>query len=165
MSQFKLPSSPVFAAGVVTALLLAGPVAAQPGSGMMMGPGMGSGMMGRAMCSPRAAGFAEWRIERIERAVQPTEAQRGAFNDLKAASAKAVETMAAACPRDVPQTATARLEAMEKRLEAMLAAVKTVRPAFDAFYASLTSEQKTSLDRVGPRHWRWPGWRWGQGER
>ena len=158
MSVFKLPSSPVFAAGVATALLLAGPVAAQPGSGMMMGPGMGSGMMGRAMCSPRAAGFAEWRIERIERAVQPTEAQRGAFNDLKAASAKAVETMAAACPRDVPQTATARLEAM-------LAAVKTVRPAFDAFYASLTSEQKTSLDRVGPRHWRWSGWRWGRGER
>jgi hypothetical protein len=117
MSVFKLPSSPVVAAGVVTALLLAGPVAAQPGSGMMMGPGMGSGMI------------------------------------------------AAACPREVPQTATARLEAMEKRLEAMLAAVKTVRPAFDAFYVSLTSEQKTALDRVGPRHWRWPGWRWGQGER
>jgi hypothetical protein len=54
---------------------------------------------------------------------------------------------------------------MEKRLEAMLAAVKTVRPAFDAFYASLTSEQKTALDRVGPRHWRWQDWRWRQSER
>ena len=66
----------VLAAGAVVALLLATPVASQPGPGahgggpgMMMGPGMGSGRMGRGMCDPRAAGLAEWRIERIERAI------------------------------------------------------------------------------------------------
>jgi hypothetical protein len=44
-------------------------------------------------------------------------------------------------------------------METMLAAVKTVRPAFDAFYASLDAAQKTRLDSVGPRNWGWERWR------
>jgi len=39
----------------------------------------------------------------------------------------------------------ARLEVMEKRLDAMLEAVKTVRPAFDALYASVNDKQRTSV--------------------
>jgi hypothetical protein len=125
---------------ILLALLIAGaammptltPATAQPpespggGPGRMMGPGamMGPGMMGRggfgALCGPRAAGFAEWRMERIERAVRPTEAQRAALNELRAASAKAAETIAAACPSEIPLTSSGRLEFMEKRLEAML---------------------------------------------
>jgi hypothetical protein len=136
------------------------------GPGMMMGPGMmgrgGLGMMGGGwggMCDPRAAGMAEWRMERIERLITPTEAQRTALNDLRAASTKAAETIAAACPREFPASATARMELMEKRLEAMLTAVKTVRPAFDAFYATLTDEQKARINSGGPRHWGWRNWR------
>ncbi len=129
------------------------------GPGSMMGPGrmMGPGMMDRRMCSPRAAGFAEWRLERLERVIKPTEAQRAKFDEFKAASKKAAETMRAACPTDVPTTIVGRMEAMEKRLDAMLQAVKTVRPALDAFYATLSDEQKASLDgssRPG-RFWRW----------
>jgi hypothetical protein len=124
---------------------------------------MGPGMMGRGgygfLCSPRAAGFAEWRMERIERAVRPTDAQKTALNDLRAASVKAAETIAAACPSDIPRTSNARLELAEKRLDAMLQAVKTVRPAFDAFYASLSDEQKARLDERGPRRWGWHRWR------
>lgn len=130
------------------------------GPGMMMGPGMmGWGGMG-AMCNPRAAGLAEWRMERIERLINPTEAQRAALNGLRAASTKAAETIAAACPREFPASAPARLETMEKRLEAMLAAIKTVRPAFDAFYATLNDEQKARINSSGPRGWGWHGWRW-----
>jgi hypothetical protein len=76
--------------------------------------------MGPAICNPRAASLAEWRVDTIERAVRPTDAQRAVFNELKAASAKAAELIAAACPRDFPETSTARLESMEKRLDAML---------------------------------------------
>jgi hypothetical protein len=156
-------------AAAVAALLLSAPIAAQPigwGPGMMVGPGMmGSGMMGAGLCDPRAAGLAEWRIEAIERAVHPTESQRPALNDLRAASTKAAETIAAACPRNFPETAVARMEMMEKRLEAMLAAVKIVRPAFDAFYASLTVDQKAALDRAGPRRWGWRWWHWRESER
>ena len=61
------------------------------GPGMMMGPGMmgwGAGGMG-AICDPRGAGLAEWRMERIERLITPSETQRAALNDLRTASTKA----------------------------------------------------------------------------
>ncbi|HEX3162795.1 MAG TPA: Spy/CpxP family protein refolding chaperone [Pseudolabrys sp.] len=132
------------------------------GPGMMMGPGMmgwggGTGGMG-AICDPRGAGLAEWRMERIERLITPNEAQRAALNDLRAASTKAAEIVAAACPREFPESATARLELMEKRLDAMQQAIKVVRPAFDAFYATLNDEQKARINTGGPRRWGWHGW-------
>jgi len=132
------------------------------GPGMMMGPGMmgwGGGMGGMgAVCDPRGAGLAEWRMERIERLITPNEAQRAALDNLRAASTKAAEFVAAACPREFPESATARLELMEKRLDAMQQAIKTVRPAFDAFYATLNDEQKARVNTAGPRRWGWHGW-------
>jgi hypothetical protein len=112
------------------------------------------------MCSPRAAGLAEWRIARIEQRVQPTDEQRPKLNELREASAKAAKIMTAACPTEIPQSPVARLELMEKRLNTMLEAVKVVRPAFEAFYKSLTSEQQARLNVAGPRGWGWRGWRW-----
>jgi hypothetical protein len=139
------------------------------GPGGMMGRGYGPGhggmMGGSAMCNPRAAGFAAWRIGAIEEIVRPTEAQRATLDALKQASATAADAMAAACPQDLPATSPARLAAMEKRLDAMLQAVKTVRPAFDAFYAGLSDEQKRRLDEVSPEGpWRWHMWRWRQSQ-
>lgn len=155
----------VLATAGLVAFLMASTAAAQPTGGrgpdMMMGPGMmGWRSMGRDICDPRTAGLAEWRINRLERAVRPTEAQRPALDQLKVASKKAAEIISAACPRELSQSPVTRLEAMEKRLEAMLQAVKTVRPAFDSFYASLTDEQKARLVEAGPRQWGWRRWHW-----
>lgn len=125
--------------------------------GYMMGPGMVDRQQLGRMCSPRAAGFAEWRLDRLERIVKPTAAQRAKFDEFKLASNKAAETIRAACSTDIPTTMVGRMEAMEKRLDAMLQAVKTVRPALEAFYATLSDDQKASLN-VGPgrnRFWRW----------
>lgn len=135
------------------------------GPGMMMWPGMmrGPGMWGSggpgAFCNPRMAGFAEWRIDQIERVVKPNETQRKALEELRTASAKAAEMIAAACPQEPPATTTERLAVMERRMQAMLEAIKTTRPAFDAFYAALSEEQKRRLDASGPRHWGWGRWR------
>jgi hypothetical protein len=135
------------------------------GAGAMMGPGMmGPGGFG-FMCNPRAAGFAEWRMDRIEAAVRPTEAQRAALNELRTASTKAAETIATVCSAEFPSKATERLKLMETRLEAMLQAVKIVRPAFDAFYNSLDDQQRGRLDAAGPRRWGWHHWRWSWNER
>jgi len=138
---------------------------AQPGwgPGMMMVPGMMGAGGFSFMCNPRVAGFAEWRIARIEAAVHPTEAQRTALNELRIASGKAVERISAACDSDFPSKSTERLATMEKRVEAMLEAIKTVRTAFEAFYAALDDQQKTRLDEIGPRRWGWRGWHWGWG--
>jgi hypothetical protein len=120
----------------------------------MWGPGA-SGQF----CNPSMAGFSEWRVDQIERAVKPDEAQRKALEDLRAASAKAAESIAGACPREVPATISERLAFMQTRMETMLEAIKTVRPVFDAFYGTLTDEQKKRLDATGPRHWGWSRWR------
>ena len=142
MTSFNARWTKAAAAAALCSLVIASPAISQPGprdwnGGMMMGLGiMGPGMMGTGMCNPQAAGLAEWRMEALERAVQPTASQRSALNDLKAASAKAADTIASACPKEFPETAPARLEVVEHRLEVMLAAVKTVRPTFDAFYAT-----------------------------
>ena len=128
------------------------------GRGYMMGPGMMDRPQFGRMCNPRSAGFAEWRLDRLERVVKPTDAQRAKFDEFKAASNKAAETVRAACSTDIPTTMAGRMEATEKRLEAMLQAVKSVRPAFEAFYATLRDEQKAQLSsdrgRQG-RFWRW----------
>jgi hypothetical protein len=139
-----------------------GPGSGMMGPEMMMGPGMmgpgmmGPGMMGHGgfgrMCDPAAAGFAERRLDRLERLIKPTDAQRGKFDEFKAASNKAAEIMRSACPTDMPATMPGRMEAMEKRMDAMLQSVKTVRPALEAFYATLSDEQKARLDSRSGRH-------------
>lgn len=160
----KLNHLVAVASVAITTATLAATVAAQPigpgGAGPgrdMMGPGMmmGPGFMGRGgfsgSCNPAAAGFLGWRIDRIEQVIKPTEAQRAKFDDLKAASDKASEALRAACPTEVPTTAVGRMEFMEKRMEVMLQSVKTMRPAFEAFYATLSDEQKARLDSPSER--------------
>ena len=124
-------------------------VDAQPfgrGPGFMMGPGMmDRGAFGR-MCGPAANGFAEWQLGNLEQSIKFTDPQRAKFEELKTASSKATEIMRKACPADLPRTVVARMEVMEKRAEATLQAIKTMRPAMEAFYGTLTDEQRTRLD-------------------
>ncbi len=133
-----------------------------PGSGMMGRGMMGSWMMGGrsagGICNPAAAGFSGWRADRIAELIKPTDAQRPQFEEFKAASIKSAEAVREACQADVPGTIIGRTEAMEKRMDAMLQAVRTVRPALEALYATLSDEQKARLDANAYRgrfwHWR-----------
>jgi hypothetical protein len=125
--------------------------------GVLTGPGTTGPRGYRRLCTPRSVGLYEWQVRWIERVIRPTEAQRAALNDLQSASSKAIATMATACKAEMPTTTKAGLEMMDNRLEIMSQAVKTLRPAFDAFYASLDRQQQQRLDVFGPRH---RGWRW-----
>ena len=80
--------------------------------------------------------------------LHPAGKQKDALDRLSEATTKAVEGLQAACPDDVPLTPVGRLEAMEKRLEAMLQAAKLVQPALDEFYATLGSEQKARFNTL-----------------
>jgi ABC-type transporter MlaC component len=100
-------------------------------------------------CSEAKPGLANLPIEKIADVVKPTDAQQDAFKQLQDATGKAVSLLQAACPEDVPITPPGRLAAMEKRLQAMVDAAKTVKPALDGFYASLSNEQKARFDRIG----------------
>jgi hypothetical protein len=65
--------------------------------------------------------------------------------------------MRATCQADIPETIVARTEAMEKRMDTMLQAIRTMRPALEAFDATPSDEQKSRLDsNCGhSRFWRW----------
>jgi hypothetical protein len=102
------------------------------------------------VCRDNASDLTDWPIERISEVVQPTDAQRPALDELRAANAKAVDILKAGCPKDLPSTPVGRLTAMESRLQVMLQAVQTVRPALDRFYQSLNDEQKARFNVVSP---------------
>jgi LTXXQ motif family protein len=125
--------------------------------GAMTGPGTMGPRGYRRLCTPRSVGLYEWQLRWISRIVRPIDPQRAALNDLQSASAKSLATMATACKGERPETMKAQLAMIDARLDAMSQAVKTLRPAFDAFYASLDDEQQRRLDVFGPgRHrWRW----------
>ncbi len=96
----------------------------------------GSGPMGAPM------------VERLEKAIKPTDAQKPELDALKAALTKAQEGLKSTCPKDgevADLSPPGRLASMEKHLTAMLEAVKTIRPAADALYAKLDDKQRDAL--------------------
>ncbi len=102
-------------------------------------------------CSGEKRGLTDLPIERIEDAVRPTQQQQAALDNLDQAMTKAVGILIDACPDVIPLTPVGRLEAMEKRLAAMVDAGKTVQPAMEEFYASLSNEQKARFNTLGQK--------------
>jgi hypothetical protein len=100
-------------------------------------------------CKQPKPGLANLPIEKIEDVINPTDAQEAELNKLQDATSKAVEIMQAACPDETPLTPPGRLDAMEKRLQSMIDAAKTVKPALQSFYSSLSGEQKARFNRIG----------------
>ena len=102
------------------------------------------------LCSGQTAGLTDWPIERIAQTVEPNDAQRAVLDELKDATAQALDILKAACPTALPNTPTGRIAAMRQRLEAMLQAVRTVRPVVEKFYQSLNDEQKARFNALSP---------------
>jgi LTXXQ motif family protein len=102
-------------------------------------------------CGTVQPGTVAWPADEIEARLHPTETQRPALKALQDTAARAEETLKAACqPNDI-MTPTARLDAVAKRLETMVQAVKSVRSALEDFYATLSDEQKAQFEAIGPR--------------
>jgi len=100
------------------------------------------------ICGAKLSALPDRTVQRIEQVVRPTQRQRAALDQLKDASSKASETLHTACPAETPATPVARLEAMTKRIEAMLQAVAVGRPALKTFYGELTDEQKSRFNTM-----------------
>jgi hypothetical protein len=98
-------------------------------------------------CTNRA--IPDWPTAQIEHSVRPTPAQETSLNALQSAAAKAKDILQASCPGDMPATPLARISAIEQRLQTILAAVQTVRGPLNAFYGSLSDEQKAQFNAIG----------------
>jgi len=116
----------------------------------ILGPAMLRPGTADLSCGTGPAGLGPWGADRIEQTLSLDGAQLTKFNDLKTASQRAIQYLNESCPKMDPVTPTGRLQAMERRLSAMLEAVRTVQPALDDFYAALTDEQKARLNAIEP---------------
>jgi hypothetical protein len=100
----------------------------------------------QAQCT---ANVMNWPGDQVDRVVRPDDAQRAKLDALQSAMTQSADMIKAACPSDVPATPPARLAAVGQRLNAMLQAVGTVRPALADFYGSLSDDQKARFNTMG----------------
>lgn len=99
-------------------------------------------------CGEPKSSLTQLPIERIEAVVRPAGEQKEALERLSGVTRKAVAGLQAVCPDDVPLTPVGRLEAMKQRLQAMLEAADWVQGPLDAFYATLSNEQKARFNTL-----------------
>jgi hypothetical protein len=100
-------------------------------------------------CAGDRSGLTTFPIARIRDELKPTEEQNRALEKLSNALDDSVKTLEAACPDYVSRTPVGRLETMQKRLEAMIAAANTIKPPLEKFYESLNDEQKAQFNELG----------------
>jgi hypothetical protein len=154
--RLKLASA-LRSAVVFSSIIAVAPAVAQssersgvPAQPAVLGPAMaGPGTAGLS-CGAGPAGLGSWSADVIEQTLSLDDAQRTKFNGLKTASRRAIQYLNEGCPKSDPASPTGRLEALERRLSAMLEAVRTVQPALDDFYATLSDEQKARLAAIEP---------------
>ena len=102
------------------------------------------------VCNAQAPALTDWPIQQIAETVKPDQTQQSALNDLKDATAKAVNVLQSACPEELPSTPTGRVEAMRQRIGTMLMALSIVQPPLQRFYDLLNDEQKARFNLMTP---------------
>jgi hypothetical protein len=100
-------------------------------------------------CGGFTPGVTSFPIDRIRQAILPTGEQVTFLDDLATASSNASAVLNSSCPNQPPLTPLARLDAVERRLEATIRAIEVVRPALATLYDSLNNEQRQRLDAIG----------------
>jgi hypothetical protein len=89
---------------------------------------------------------AQWPLPILEQTVQPTPAQQEAVAKLQSALDRAASDLAADCPEGVPRMPSARLQAIESRLDATWDAVQTIQVALAEFQSHLSDQQSARFD-------------------
>jgi LTXXQ motif family protein len=108
--------------------------------------GVGSAVDGVAPACKLRAGSPKERLTQLERAVQPTDAQRQALTAVEDAFTRAAKDLDADCPGQVEPTAIGRLEAIEQQLDATWRAVQTIQVALANFQKELSDQQNSRLN-------------------
>ena len=99
-------------------------------------------------CGEDVSDIASMPLDQFRDAIHPTEEQAAALDDLALAVTKAVQDIKIACPAEVALTAPGRMAAMQRRIEAMIAAVEIVQPPLEKFYGLLNDEQKAKVNAL-----------------
>ncbi len=119
---------------------------------MARGGGRGGGRIAAPGTLCLSADLFNLSLTRTDILVKTSGQQKAAFDELKKAAKEFSDNMSRVCadnPTDIP----ARAAASEKRLEALMAGVRKMRPLAEKFYATLNDEQKGEANNFID----WPG--------
>jgi hypothetical protein len=142
-----------------------------PREGMRMRMRGGAGQILALVCSERGADRLEHMLLNIEQRTDPTADQQSLYDTFKSAALDAQADFATTCAAARPDANQAedadlvdRLKAGLDVQQAHLDAMNAVLPSFEAFFDSLTDEQKQALEpprrnaeKRFERHMRGPG--------
>jgi LTXXQ motif family protein len=111
------------------------------GAGRATASASQGGKTGLRSCGASSTAI-DWSIDQIDKSVQPNQQQRPALGELQQAFGKAAGDLQAHCPSSVPQSAVARLETIESRLDATWRAILSIQVALNEFESKLSDDQK-----------------------
>ena len=120
--------------------------------------GRGHGMQGRGMariCSDRRDRHIDRMADFVEGFVDLNPEQTEAWTRLTETVRQGSATVGETCDQlqadGMPETAPERLAMVETMMTTGLSIMQDVRPAFDAFYATLSERQRKALDNLTER--------------
>ena len=103
----------------------------------------------------RAGGHMERQVNLIEGLMTFTPEQETAWKDLKTAMASGRETVQKSCEArksaEKPKTAVDRFNRFESAMAERLDVMRSVKPKFEAFYATLSEKQQKAVDGLFTR--------------
>jgi len=105
-----------------------------------------------SICSETGAERLEKGMEIMAIRIDLTDAQRPAFDDLKTAALTAQTDYAEACTplkAEKPEGAAEKLKHRTAMMELQLESMNQVLPSFEAFFDTLSDEQKAELNKFG----------------
>ena len=91
---------------------------------------------------------ANWPMPILKQALQPTAAQEGALNNLERAFNRAASGLNAVCSDGMPRMPSARLQAIEARLDITWVAVQTIQVAVAQFEKQLSDQQRARFNAL-----------------
>jgi hypothetical protein len=92
-----------------------------------------------------------WPASELEAKLHLSDTQREQLGVLSRMNALARNTVNFTCQPDEHLAAPDRLATADTRLDAMLDAIKWIRPALDDFFATLSDEQKIQFETIGAK--------------
>lgn len=101
------------------------------------------------ICLQQANAATDAPMRKIEQSIAPTPEQRASLQALREKSAGLAQYLMASCPQQPATTPVDRLDSAGDRVNAMLYAAMSITPELDAFYGSLSDEQKAKLNALG----------------
>jgi hypothetical protein len=106
-----------------------------------------SGALRQLVSSCRQAGteLKQWSADTLAQNLGTNDGQRTALDDMQSTAVQVADGLSSSCPSEPPASPSGKIKSLIEVGQAYLAAMDAIRPKMDAFYGSLTDEQKARL--------------------